>query len=331
MRRCLGVQFCSVLQQQNRTYVAPGGAKETPLAVAWFTPVGVLGSGIMGGGIASTAAINGFEVTMVDLKQELLDKALVEAEAMARKVFDFQVKKGKMKPSFAEKTLKDGMKRIKTTTDINALKDCDLVVESIVENAEIKKNVFKQLGSVLNPNSVLCSNTSSLSISELGKHYVNPAAFCGLHFFNPVLVMQLVEVIRTKETSDRTYKAAAKFAKLLGKKVVTCGDTPGFIVNRLLVPYLTQACLMLDRGDATYSDIDKAMKLGAGMPQGPFQLADFVGLDTCQAILKGWVEKYPEEKIFTLPKTLTQKVSEGNLGRKTGEGFWKWDGDKIIE
>lgn len=315
------------MRQQNRTYAA----KETPLAVAWFTPVGVLGSGIMGGGIASTAAINGFEVTMVDLHQDLLDKALVEAEGMARKVFDFQVKRGKMKPSFAERTLKDGMKRIKTTTDINALKECDVVVESIVENMDIKKKVFNQLGGLLSPNAILGSNTSSFSITELGKHYSNPAAVVGLHFFNPVLVMQLVEVIRTADTSDRTYKAAKKFATLLGKKTVTCSDTPGFIVNRLLVPYLTQACLMLDRGDATFSDIDKAMKLGAGMPQGPFQLADFVGLDTCQAILKGWTEKMPEEKIFTLPNTLVQKVSEGKLGRKTGEGFWKWDGDKIVE
>jgi len=285
----------------------------------------------MGGGIASTAAINGFEVTMVDLNQELLDKSLVEAEAMARKVFDFQVKRGKMKPSFAEKTLKDGMKRIKTTTDINALKECDVVVESIVENVEIKKKVFGQLSNILQPGAILGSNTSSLSITELGKYYSNPAAVCGIHFFNPVLVMQLVEVIRTQDTSDRTYKAAKRFATLLGKKTVTCSDTPGFIVNRLLVPYLTQACLMLDRGDASFSDIDKAMKLGAGMPQGPFQLADFVGLDTCQSILKGWVEKMPEEKIFTLPKALVQKVSEGKLGRKTGEGFWKWDGDKIVE
>lgn len=299
--------------------------------MAWFTPVGVLGSGIMGGGIASTAAINGFEVTMVDLHQDLLDKALVEAEGMARKVFDFQVKRGKMKPSFAEKTLKDGMKRIKTTTDINALKECDVVVESIVENVDIKKKVFNQLGNILQPGAILGSNTSSLSITELGKHYSNPAAVCGLHFFNPVLVMQLVEVIKTEDTSERTFKAAKRFATLLGKKTVTCKDTPGFIVNRLLVPYLTQACLMLDRGDATHSDIDKAMKLGAGMPQGPFQLADFVGLDTCQAILKGWTEKMPEEKIFTLPKTLVEKVSEGKLGRKSGEGFWKWDGDKIVE
>lgn len=299
--------------------------------MAWFTPVGVLGSGIMGGGIASTAAINGFEVTMVDLHQDLLDKALVEAEAMGRKVFDFQVKRGKMKPAFAEKTLKDGMKRIKTTTDINALKECDVVVESIVENLDIKKKVFEQLSNIMAPGSVLGSNTSSFSITELGKHFADPSRVCGLHFFNPVLVMQLVEVIKTADTSERTYKAAKKFAELLGKKTVTCKDTPGFIVNRLLVPYLDQACLMVDRGDATVPDVDKAMKLGAGMPQGPFQLADFVGLDTCMAILDGWIKKMPDEKIFVIPETLKERVAAGQLGRKTGQGFWKWDGDKIVE
>lgn len=326
-RRCVASQLQSAARQQNRSYAA----KETPLAVAWFTPVGVLGSGIMGGGIASTAAINGFEVTMVDLHQDLLDKALVDAEGMARKVFEFQVKRGKMKPSFAEKTLKDGMKRIKCTTDINALKDCDVVVESVVENMDVKKKVFEQLGNIMSPGAILGSNTSSFSINELGKFFPNPAAVCGLHFFNPVLVMQLVEVIRTADTSDRTYNAAKKFATLLGKKAVTCSDTPGFIVNRLLVPYMTQACLMVDRGDATFSDIDKAMKLGAGMPQGPFQLADFVGLDTCHSILKGWTEKMPEEKIFCVPKALAERVQAGNFGRKTGQGFWKWDGDKIVE
>jgi 3-hydroxyacyl-CoA dehydrogenase len=305
--------------------------EEKPLAVAWFTPVGVLGSGIMGGGIASTAAINGLNVTMVDIKQELLDKAMKDAEEMGKKVFDFQVKRGKMKPAFAKKTLEDGLKRIKCTTDMNALNECDVVIESIVENLDIKKKALGDLGKVMRPGTIVGSNTSSLSITELGQYYSDPSAFCGIHFFNPVLVMQLVEVIRTKDTSDRTYNAAKRFSELLGKKVVTCGDTPGFIVNRLLVPYLTQACLMLDRGDATFSDIDKAMKLGAGMPQGPFQLADFVGLDTAQAILEGWVEKMPEEKIFCVPEALKAKVAEGKLGRKTGEGFWKWDGDKIVE
>eukprot|EP00994_Dinema_validum_P009572 NODE_956_length_1207_cov_68.291019_g721_i0.p1 GENE.NODE_956_length_1207_cov_68.291019_g721_i0~~NODE_956_length_1207_cov_68.291019_g721_i0.p1 ORF type:complete len:324 (-),score=102.11 NODE_956_length_1207_cov_68.291019_g721_i0:179-1150(-) len=300
-------------------------------AIAWFTPIGVIGGGLMGRGIAQTAAMNGFNVTLVDIKQEYLDTAVDEMKKTAEMMINFQVKKGKMKPNVAKKLLMtETFARIKTTTDLNALNEVDLCVESVVENMEIKEKLYKQLEGALNKDCVLGSNTSSYSITELGRMSGRSDKFVGMHFFNPVVVMQLVELIKTPDTSDSTFAAAQQFCKMITKTSVECKDTPGFIVNRLLVPYLSQACLMMDREVATYSDIDKAMKLGAGMPQGPMQLADFVGLDTCEAILTGWMEKYPEEKIFAMPKALTDKVAAGQLGRKTGQGFYKWDGDRIV-
>jgi 3-hydroxyacyl-CoA dehydrogenase len=304
---------------------------QPPIAVAWFTNVGVIGAGLMGHGIAQTAAMYGFNVTMVDIKQEYLDNALKSMTSMYKQVFEFQVKKGKMKPAAAERTLKDSLSRITMTTDLSQLKKCEIVVESVVENMDIKRNLYGQLDKILDKETILGTNTSSYSITELGKMSMRPDRFCGVHFFNPVMVLPLVEIIKTKDTTDRTFNAFARLAKLMMKKGVQCQDTPGFIVNRLLVPYLSQACLMADRGDATYKDIDKAMRLGAGMPQGPHQLADFVGLDTCQAILKGWIEKYPDEKIFIMPKSLGERVTKGELGRKTGQGFYKWVNDKAVD
>jgi 3-hydroxyacyl-CoA dehydrogenase len=302
-----------------------------PIAVAWFTNVGVVGAGLMGHGIAQTAAMYGFNVTMVDIKQEYLDNALKSMTSMYKQAFAFQVKKGKMKPAAAEKTLKDSLARITLTTDLSQLKKCEIVIESVVENVDIKRKVYDDLAKVLDSETILGTNTSSYSITELGKLSGRPDRFCGVHFFNPVMVLPLVEIIKTKDTADRTYNAFARLAKLMMKKGVQCQDTPGFIVNRLLVPYLSQACLMADRGDATYRDIDKAMRLGAGMPQGPHQLADFVGLDTCKSILEGWIQKYPEEKIFIMPKSLTDKVAEGKLGRKNGQGFYKWENNQAVD
>jgi 3-hydroxyacyl-CoA dehydrogenase len=302
-----------------------------PIAVAWFTKVGVLGAGLMGHGIAQTAAMYGFNVTMVDVKQEYLDNAMKSMTNMYKQVFAFQVKKGKMKPAAAEKTLKDSLSRITMTTDLNAVKDCEIVIESVVENMDIKRDLYDKLDKILDKETILGTNTSSYSITELGKMSRRADRFAGVHFFNPVMVLPLVEIIKTPDTTDRTFNAFARLAKMMMKKGVKCQDTPGFIVNRLLVPYLSQACLMADRGDATFRDIDKAMRLGAGMPQGPHQLADFVGLDTCQAILSGWIQKYPQEKIFIMPKSLEEKVKQGHLGRKSGQGFYKWANDKPVD
>jgi len=285
----------------------------------------------MGHGIAETAAINGFSVTMVDIKQEYLDKAMEMMKKTGKQIFDFQVKKGKMKPAAADKILKEGLSRITMTTDLKALSKCEVVIESVVEDMKIKESLYNQLDKILDKETVLGTNTSSYSITELGKMSHRPDRFCGVHFFNPVMIMPLIEVIKTVDTTDRTFNAFRRFAQTISKVPVQCKDTPGFIVNRLLVPYLSQACLMADRGDATFRDIDKAMRLGAGMPQGPHQLADFVGLDTCQAILEGWIKKYPDEKIFIMPKSLTDRVQEGKLGRKTGQGFYQWKGDKVVD
>jgi len=304
---------------------------DKPLPVSWFTPIGVVGGGIMGGGIAANAAMNGFNVVLIDISKEAIDKTLNDVGSLGKKMFSGLVKKGKMTPSAAERTLKDTFGRIKTSTDLRELNECSVVVESIVENMNAKKDLLETLSKIVQKDSIVGSNTSSLPITELGASFGDQSRFCGLHFFNPVMMMPLVEVVRTQYTSDRTYNAAVRFAKSSKKVPVKCKDTPGFIVNRLLVPYLTQALLLVERGDASMKDVDLAMKLGANMPQGPFQLADFVGLDTCASIIKGWMNRYPDEKIFQLPDILEAKVKDGKLGRKSGEGMYVWNGDKIVE
>ncbi|MEM7518683.1 MAG: 3-hydroxyacyl-CoA dehydrogenase NAD-binding domain-containing protein, partial [Planctomycetota bacterium] len=200
--------------------------------------------------------------------------------------------------------------------------------EAIVEDLDVKKSLFKELGEICKPETILASNTSSFPIAEMGEASGRPERMVGLHFFNPVQLMRLVEVVRTDKTDEDVFAAARGFGEACKKTPVSCKDTPGFVVNRLLVPYMTQALLMLERGDATKEDIDAAMQFGCGYPMGPLTLTDYVGLDTTLSILQGWVERYPNEPAFAIPKVLEQKVKEGKLGRKTGEGFYKWDGDK---
>ena len=244
--------------------------------------------------------------------------------ASLKKVAERNVKKGTMDAAAGEKFVKDTLGKIETkTTDLTtfAKSGCDLIVEAITENVEVKNNYYKTMGRECPPHTVLASNTSSLSITELAKSSGRPDKVIGLHFFNPVQMMQLVEVISTPQTDAQVTKDAFEFVKSIKKTPVDCKDTPGFIVNRLLVPFLAEAMAMVDRGDAKVEDIDTAMKLGAGMPMGPLYLADYIGLDTCLAILKGWKTKYPKESFF-VPKVLEKLVSEGKLGRKTGEGFY---------
>jgi len=186
------------------------------------------------------------------------------------------------------------------------------------------------LGNIAKPSAILASNTSSLPIIDIAKASGRPSKLVGIHFFNPVQLMQLVEVVRTTVTDESAFKTVFDFVKILGKTPVSCKDTPGFIVNRLLVPFLAQSLLLLERGDASIEDIDTGMRLGAGHPMGPIHLADYVGLDTTLFILEGWVKSYPNEPAFVIPNILKQKVKEGKLGRKSGEGFYKWNGDKII-
>jgi len=192
----------------------------------------------------------------------------------------------------------------------------------------IKTALFKELGELCKPETILASNTSSFPVMEMAQASGRPERFVGLHFFNPVQLMRLVEVVRTDVTDADVFETAKGFGAKCGKAPVACKDTPGFVVNRLLVPYMAQSLLMLERGDATKEDIDTAMQFGCGYPMGPLTLTDYVGLDTTLAILEGWVDKHPDEPAFVIPNILREKVAAGKLGRKTGEGFYVWDGDK---
>ena len=203
------------------------------------------------------------------------------------------------------------------------------MVEAVIENMDLKKDIYAALGSACKPEAIFASNTSSLSITEMAMVSGRPERFVGVHFFNPVQMMKLVEVVETEHTHPDVFKASKAWVGDINKIAVSCGDTPGFIVNRLLVPFLTQALLMVDRGDASIKDIDISMQLGAGHPMGPLHLADYIGLDTINNIMTGWVEKFPDEPAFVVPDCLTDKIKAGDLGRKTGKGFYHWgEGDK---
>jgi len=292
--------------------------------------VGVVGMGLMGHGVAQVSAQKGFKVTAVDIDPNQLDKGLKSIEASLQKVYQKEAEKGKLDAKLVNTKASEVFSKITSSSDVNSLKDCDIIVEAIVENLEIKKKFWGDMGKIVKPDGIFASNTSSFPITQMGTASGRADKFVGVHFFNPVQVMQLVEVIKTADTSEATFQETWEYIKQIGKEPVHCKDTPGFIVNRLLVPFLAQALLMLDRGDASVVDIDNAMKYGAGLPMGPIVLADYVGLDTCLSILKGWTGRHPGEPAFVIPKALEAKVSSGNFGRKTGSGFYKWVGDKPV-
>lgn len=283
--------------------------------------VTVIGGGLMGSGITQVAAQTGHKVTLVDLDQNILDQSTARISKSLQRV----AKKKFGEDADGAKAFLDGtLGAISTATSANTVvKDTDLVIEAIVENIGVKHRLFKELDSIAPENVIFTSNTSSLSIAEIAEVTNRKDRFGGLHFFNPVPVMKLLEVVKTAETSPETLSTLVSFGKKLGKVTVECSDTPGFIVNRLLVPNLGEAVRMLERGVASAKDIDIAMKLGAGHPMGPFQLADYVGLDTILFILQGWHEKYPDVELFNVPESLERLVSEGKLGNKSGEGFYK--------
>lgn len=292
--------------------------------------VGVIGCGLMGHGIVQVAAQGGCEVVALETKQEYLEKGLARIKGSVVKLAERAVKKGKMDEAQAKAFAQSTLDRIKGSTDLKDLADCDLVIEAIVEDLDIKKELFAKLGALCKPETIFASNTSSFPIAEMGDASGRPERMVGLHFFNPVQLMKLVEVVRSSKTDDAVFDAAKAFGLACGKAPVACKDTPGFVVNRLLVPYMTQALLMLERGDASAEDIDTAMMYGCGHPMGPIKLTDYVGLDTTLSILEGWVERYPHEPAFEIPEILTKMVAEGKLGRKSGQGFYKWDGDKTV-
>ena len=292
--------------------------------------VGVVGCGLMGHGIAQVAAQGGFDVTVVEADQGALDKGLGRIEKSLSKLAEKLVEKGKKSAEDAQRDAKAARERITGTLSRKDLADCDLVIEAIVEDLDAKKQLFSELGGVCKAGTIFASNTSSFPVGEMAAASGRPQRFVGLHFFNPVQLMRLVEVVRTKDTDEDVFAAARAFGEACGKTPVACKDTPGFVVNRLLVPYMVQALLMLERGDASKEDIDVAMQLGCGYPMGPLTLTDYVGLDTTLSILEGWNERYPQEPAFQVPELLRTKVKEGKLGRKSGEGFYKWDGDKKV-
>ncbi|MEA2568979.1 MAG: 3-hydroxybutyryl-CoA dehydrogenase [Acidobacteriota bacterium] len=283
--------------------------------------VGVLGCGLMGSGIAQVAAQAGYETIVREVEQKFLDKGLAGIDKSLAKF----VEKGKMQASDKDAC----MGRLKGTTSLDDLADCDIVIEAIIENAPLKKETYAALDKIVKPSAIFASNTSSLTITELSMATARPKQFVGLHFFNPVPLMKLVEVVRTILTSDESFDAAFAFAKSLGKEAVSCRDNSGFIVNRLLVPYILDAIRAYEEGVGSIEDIDKAMVLGCGYPMGPFTLLDFVGLDTTYYITDVMYAEY-QEKRFASPPLLRKMVMAGRFGRKTGAGFYDYAGEKPV-
>jgi len=277
--------------------------------------VGVLGCGLMGAGIAEVSAKAGFDVVVREVDLALLEKGL----GRIRGSLDKAVEKGKLEASARDAALS----RLKGTVDFTDLAGCDLVIEAIVENVEEKKRVYAAVDAVLGDGAILASNTSSLTCTQLAMATRHPDRFVGLHFFNPVPVMKLVEVVRTLLTDEAVLGEVNEFCTALGKTPVACRDNSGFIVNRLLVPYLLDAIRALEEGVGSVPDIDEAMKLGCGYPMGPFTLLDFVGLDTTYYIANIMFDEY-REKRFAPPPLLKQMVQAGRYGRKSGRGFYDY-------
>ena len=277
--------------------------------------VGVLGCGLMGSGIAQVCAAAGYKTIVREVDDTFLNKGL----GRIRQFLDQGVAKGKATGESRDKT----MANLSGTTTFDALKDCDLIVEAIIESLEDKKVTYAELEHVVERETIFVSNTSSLCITELAAATKRPDRFGGLHFFNPVPIMKLVEVIRALTTSDDTYRTLHAFAESLGKTPITAPDRPGFIVNRLLVPYLLDAIRSYEHGLGTIEDIDKGMTLGCGYPMGPFTLLDFVGLDTTYYIANIMFEEY-REPAYAPPPLLKRMVLAGRLGKKSGQGFYRY-------
>jgi 3-hydroxybutyryl-CoA dehydrogenase len=277
--------------------------------------VGVLGCGLMGSGIAQVSAAAGYKTVVREVNDQYMEKGL----GRIRKFLDDGVAKGKVAADARDATIGN----LSGTTSFDALSDCDLIIEAIVENLDDKRETYAALEPLVKPTTIIVSNTSSLCITELAAATRRPDRFGGLHFFNPVPIMKLVEVIRALTTSDETYRTIFAFAESLGKEPITAPDRPGFTVNRLLVPYLLDAIRAYENGLGTLEDIDKGMKLGCGYPMGPFTLLDFVGLDTTYYIANIMFEEF-REAAYAPPPLLKRMVLAGRLGRKSGRGFYKY-------
>ena len=276
----------------------------------------VLGAGTMGSGIVQAFAQKGYEVIVRDIKDELVQSGIVRINNGLSKL----VSKGKM----TEETKEDILSRISGTTDMNLAADCDLVVEAAIENMKIKKEIFAELDKICKPETILASNTSSLSITEVASATNRPEKVIGMHFFNPAPVMKLVEIIRGMATSQETFDAVKELSLAIAKEPVEVAEAPGFVVNRILIPMINEASFILQEGIASVEDIDTAMKFGANHPMGPLALGDLIGLDVCLAIMDVLYNETGDTK-YRASSTLRKYVRAGWLGRKSGRGFYNYN------
>jgi 3-hydroxybutyryl-CoA dehydrogenase len=286
-----------------------------------ISKVGVLGCGIMGHGISQICAQNGWDVVVREVDQDKLDKGLAKIEKQLAKAVD----KGKMEQGDADAV----RGRITPTLDYGDLADCDLVIEAITEDLDMKLEMWKAVDEIVKEDAFFATNTSSLSVADQAAVTKRPSKFLGLHFFNPAQVMPLLEVVRAEGTGDEAYDLGFEVGRELGKTTVAAGDNRGFIVNRLLVPYMLDAMRAHEQGVGSISDIDAGMMAGASHPMGPLTLADFVGLDTLVSISEVMVDAYGEDR-FAAPEILRTMVDAGDLGRKSGKGFYDYSGEKPV-
>ena len=277
--------------------------------------VGVVGCGLMGAGIAQVCAQSGYQVVVSEINDELLNKGLASINTALTKSVD----KGKLSQEDKDATLA----RIKGTTNTKDFADCDLMIEAVVENMDLKKKIFAELDKVCPKQAILGTNTSCLSIIEIAMATSRPEQVLGIHFFNPAPVMRLMEIVRTIATSDETFETGKNFGESLGKTVVAAQDAPGFIVNRLMIPFLLNAIRMLETGVATREDIDTGVNLGLNHPMGPLALADLIGIDTVYSIAHSIYEEFRDPQ-YAPPILMKRMLAAGWLGRKTGKGFYEY-------